>query len=48
MFLCTIIDASPDTFETPQPNKGPSSSIDINPNDVDDEKHDDLKPKNTG
>jgi len=44
----SLTDASPDTFETPQPLKGPSSSISVNTTNIDDGKHEDSKSKNTG
>ncbi|XP_060865753.1 splicing factor ESS-2 homolog [Metopolophium dirhodum] len=40
-------DASPDTFETPQPTKGPMSSRTVDPTDLDDGKHDDSRSKDT-
>lgn len=48
--LCYVflIDASPDTFETPQPIKGPSSSRTIDPTVIDLGKHDESNSKNTG
>lgn len=47
-FYFSSTDASPDTFETPQPTKGPMSSRTIDPTDLDDGKHDDSKSKDTG
>lgn len=48
MFYVLSTDASPDTFETPQPIKGPSSSRTVDPSDLESGKHDDANSKNTG
>lgn len=47
-FYFSSADASPDTFETPQPTKGPMSSRTVDPTDLDDGKNDDSKSKDTG
>jgi len=47
-FIFSSTDASPDTFETPQPTKVPMSSRTVDPTDLDDGKHDGSKSKDTG